>query len=66
MANNQTKKSMKKTLLVVLALLMCSASFAQFRTQTLPREAGAPKSTTDAIVWGQIGTPFVAYDINGN
>ena len=66
MANNQTKKSMKKTLLVALALLMCSASFAQFRTQTLPREAGAPKSTTDAIVWGQIGTPFVAYDINGN
>ena len=45
---------------------MCSASFAQFRTQTLPREAVAPKGNTDLITWGQIGTPFVATDINGN
>ena len=57
---------MKKLLLVVLTVLMCSASFAQFRTQTLPRETVAPKGNTDLITWGQIGTPFVANDINGN
>lgn len=44
MAYNKTAKIfMKKLLLVALALLVSTASFAQFRTA--PREAGAPMAT---------------------
>ena len=57
---------MKKILLVALTVLMCSASFAQFRMEPRLRDAAAPKGTTDLITWGQIGTPFVANDINNN
>ena len=55
---------MKKTLLVALALLACTATFAQFSTPT--REALPAKATT-AIpeAWDHIAAPFTTQDING-
>lgn len=77
MANNRTKEFMKKVLLVVLSMLMCSASFAQmggksiFKTDIQARENKtivdlSAKDAFDNITWGQIATPFVANDIYGN
>ena len=65
MANNRTKKLMKKLVLVALAVLISTMSFAQFERVTQCREALAAKSLTDLPTWGQIGTPFTAQDING-
>lgn len=57
---------MKKILLFALAVLMATASFAQFMAKPQARESVAAKGTMDTPVWAQIGTPFVATDINGN
>ncbi|MCQ2295439.1 MAG: choice-of-anchor J domain-containing protein [Bacteroidales bacterium] len=57
---------MKKLVLAALAVLMCTASFAQFAAQAKAREVLAPKATNEMPTWGHIATPFVATDINGN
>lgn len=57
---------MKKLLLIALAVLMGTAAFAQYQAQPKVREAFQAKNTNDMPTWGQIGTPFVATDINGN
>lgn len=57
---------MKKLLFVLLAVLMTSASFAQFSRPLMERNLNAVKGTNTMPVWGQIGTPFTATDINGN
>ena len=58
---------MKKLLLVALALLVSMASFAQFSTPTKARDyVLPPKDLTTMPVWGTIGTPFTATDINNN
>ena len=57
---------MKKTLLIALALLACTATFAQFGVQEFTREALPAKSTTDIPeTWAHIATPFTTTDING-
>lgn len=60
MAYNKTKKQMKKLVLVLLAVLMCSVSFAQFRA--MPKEAGAPMPTK-TLSYGQV-TPFTCTSID--
>gem|GEM_PF-498139 len=57
---------MKKILLVALAMLMCSVSFAQFSTQRVCREAVATKGINDLPNWTQIGTLYNLTDIHGN
>ncbi len=57
---------MKKLLFVLLAVLMTSASFAQFSRPLMERNMTAVKGTNTMAVWAQIGTPFTAEDIYGN
>ena len=57
---------MKKILLVALAVLMCSASFAQFKAKPICREALPSKGVNAMPSWSQIGTLFNLVDINGD
>ena len=57
---------MKKILLVALAVLMCSASFAQFKAKPICREALPSKGVNAMPSWTQIGTLFNLVDINGD
>ncbi|MCQ2296608.1 MAG: choice-of-anchor J domain-containing protein [Bacteroidales bacterium] len=57
---------MKKIVLVMLAVLACSASFAQFQRAPQCREANPAKGAATLPAWGQIAAPFTATDINGN
>ena len=57
---------MKKIVLVMLAVLACSASFAQFQRAPQCREANPAKGAATLPTWGQIAAPFTATDINGN
>lgn len=57
---------MKKSLLVVLAVLMCSMAFAQLQKYPVAREANPTKGINANPTWAHINTPFVANDINGN
>lgn len=50
----------------MLAVLACSATFAQFQRAPQCREALAAKGTNTLPTWGQIAAPFTATDINGN
>lgn len=50
----------------MLAVLACSASFAQLQRATQCREAVPAKGVNDLPTWSQISNPFVANDINGN
>ena len=52
---------MKKILLVALALTMGVSAYAQFEKAPLNTPKNGAKTT-----WSQIGTPFVATDINGD
>lgn len=57
---------MKKIVLVMLAVLACSASFAQFQRAPQCREANPAKGVATFPTWSQISTPFTATDIWGN
>mgnify|MGYP003310329779 CR=1 FL=1 len=50
----------------MLAVLACSASFAQFQRAIQCREASPAKGVNTIPTWGQISTPFTATDIWGN
>lgn len=56
---------MKKLLFVLLAVLMTSASFAQFARPMMARDLVAGKANS-MPTWAQIGPAFTATDINGN
>lgn len=57
---------MKKLLFVLLAVLMTSASFAQFQAPVRSLDLNVAKNATEIPNWNQIGTPFVATDVYGN
>ena len=57
---------MKKILLVALSLLMFSASYAQFSTQPVCREAIPAKGMNTLPNWTPISTTHTLTDINGN
>ena len=57
---------MKKILLVALSLLMFSASYAQFSTQPVCREAIPAKGMNTLPDWTPISTTHTLTDINGN
>lgn len=62
---------MKKTLLVALAVLLGTVSFAQNKNERLVKENRSivnlnAKDAIDNVTWAQIATPFVANDVYGN
>lgn len=57
---------MKKLLFVLLAVLLTSVSFAQFKTPVRSLDLNVAKNATEIPNWAQIGQPFVATDVYGN
>jgi len=57
---------MKKLLLVVMAVLMTSVTFAQFSTKPVCRGPINTKGTTDMPTWTPINTMFTLVDLDGD